>query len=249
MERGERGAPGALKAVRNLTFQLSGAQLGITVTNLVVGMLAEPSIAKLIAGPLEAAGCAALGVALGRAGHRHGPVDRRPDGRRRAGAQELGDLLAAARGQAGGDPAALVQRRVPPVHHPPQQHRQPSRAPLRYGARRGAGLRARPAGAGRPGPALRQGGRPGGGHRRAVRAHPEPRRPDRGERDDAARPGHRPGGPGDLRGRGERDPGHRACPASPSTAAASTRSSASSTSRTCWPCPPSAALARPRRAS
>ncbi|MEU0968296.1 hemolysin family protein [Streptomyces sp. NPDC005917] len=55
-ERGERGAAGALKAVRHLTFQLSGAQLGITVTNLVVGMLAEPSIAKLLAGPLEAVG-------------------------------------------------------------------------------------------------------------------------------------------------------------------------------------------------
>ncbi|MFD8224913.1 hemolysin family protein [Streptomyces massasporeus] len=53
VERGERGAAGALKAVRNLTFQLSGAQLGITVTNLVVGMLAEPSIAAMIAGPLE----------------------------------------------------------------------------------------------------------------------------------------------------------------------------------------------------
>ncbi|MEU2779001.1 hemolysin family protein [Streptomyces sp. NPDC007162] len=56
VERGERGAAGALKAVRNLTFQLSGAQLGITVTNLVVGMLAEPSIARLLAGPLEAIG-------------------------------------------------------------------------------------------------------------------------------------------------------------------------------------------------
>ncbi|MFJ4788339.1 hemolysin family protein [Streptomyces sp. NPDC088794] len=56
VERGERGAAGALKAVRNLTFQLSGAQLGITVTNLVVGMLSEPSIAKLIAGPLESIG-------------------------------------------------------------------------------------------------------------------------------------------------------------------------------------------------
>ncbi|MET7452834.1 hemolysin family protein [Streptomyces sp. NPDC005574] len=56
VERGERGAAGALKAVRNLTFQLSGAQLGITVTNLVVGMLAEPSIAALIAGPLESLG-------------------------------------------------------------------------------------------------------------------------------------------------------------------------------------------------
>lgn len=55
-ERGERGAAGALKAVRNLTFQLSGAQLGITVTNLVVGMLSEPSIAALISGPLESLG-------------------------------------------------------------------------------------------------------------------------------------------------------------------------------------------------
>lgn len=52
-ERGERGAAGALKAVRSLTFQLSGAQLGITVTNLVVGMLAEPSIAAIIRGPVE----------------------------------------------------------------------------------------------------------------------------------------------------------------------------------------------------
>ncbi|MEU1228210.1 hemolysin family protein [Streptomyces sp. NPDC005828] len=55
-ERGERGAAGALKAVRSLTFQLSGAQLGITVTNLVVGMLSEPSIAALISGPLESIG-------------------------------------------------------------------------------------------------------------------------------------------------------------------------------------------------
>jgi CBS domain containing-hemolysin-like protein len=58
-ERGERGAAGALKAVRNLTFQLSGAQLGITVTNLVVGMLAEPSIAVLLSGPLQALGLSA----------------------------------------------------------------------------------------------------------------------------------------------------------------------------------------------
>ncbi|MBQ0987407.1 HlyC/CorC family transporter [Streptomyces sp. F63] len=55
-ENGERGAESALKAVRNLTFQLSGAQLGITVTNLVIGMLAEPSIAALLRGPLTAAG-------------------------------------------------------------------------------------------------------------------------------------------------------------------------------------------------
>ncbi|MGW2326154.1 hemolysin family protein [Streptomyces sp. NPDC001700] len=56
VERGERGADSALKAVRGLTYQLSGAQLGITVTNLVVGMLAEPSIAALLGGPLGALG-------------------------------------------------------------------------------------------------------------------------------------------------------------------------------------------------
>ncbi|MGW7084243.1 hemolysin family protein [Streptomyces sp. NPDC054871] len=67
VERGERGAAGALKAVKNLTFQLSGAQLGITVTNLVVGMLSEASIAKLISGPLRAMGIptsAASSIAL-----------------------------------------------------------------------------------------------------------------------------------------------------------------------------------------
>ncbi|WP_405469406.1 hemolysin family protein [Streptomyces canus] len=71
-EAGERGAEGALRAVRRLTFQLSGAQLGITVTSLVIGMLAEPSLAVLLRGPLEAAGlggaaapvATALGVAL-----------------------------------------------------------------------------------------------------------------------------------------------------------------------------------------
>ncbi|MFD8271329.1 hemolysin family protein [Streptomyces flaveolus] len=70
--RGERGAASALKGVRNLTFQLSGAQLGITVTNLVVGMLAEPSVAALIAGPLEDAGmsrsaASSLALVLGTA--------------------------------------------------------------------------------------------------------------------------------------------------------------------------------------
>ena len=55
-EAGERGADGALKAVRRLTLQLSGAQLGITVTSLVIGMLAEPSLAALLKGPLESAG-------------------------------------------------------------------------------------------------------------------------------------------------------------------------------------------------
>ncbi|MCY0960089.1 hemolysin family protein [Streptomyces sp. H27-H5] len=70
---GERGAENALKAAKRLTFQLSGAQLGITVTSLVIGMLAEPAVSALLRGPLEAAGLPAgavsttatlLGVAL-----------------------------------------------------------------------------------------------------------------------------------------------------------------------------------------
>ncbi|MFF7725053.1 hemolysin family protein [Streptomyces sp. NPDC008001] len=55
-ENGERGAAGAIEAVRSLTFQLSGAQLGITVTGLIIGMISKPSIAALLTGPMEAAG-------------------------------------------------------------------------------------------------------------------------------------------------------------------------------------------------
>jgi CBS domain containing-hemolysin-like protein len=55
-EAGERGAARVLKAVRRLSFQLSGAQLGITLTSLVIGMLAEPSVSALLRRPLEAAG-------------------------------------------------------------------------------------------------------------------------------------------------------------------------------------------------
>jgi CBS domain containing-hemolysin-like protein len=45
---GDRPAARALAAVRSLSFQLSGAQLGITLTTLVVGFLAEPSFARLL---------------------------------------------------------------------------------------------------------------------------------------------------------------------------------------------------------
>ncbi|GHG49506.1 hemolysin family protein [Streptomyces griseocarneus] len=56
VESGERGAESALKAVRSLTFQLSGAQLGITVTGLIIGMISKPSIAALLTGPVQALG-------------------------------------------------------------------------------------------------------------------------------------------------------------------------------------------------
>ncbi|MDQ3450784.1 MAG: CNNM domain-containing protein, partial [Actinomycetota bacterium] len=45
---GDSGADGILAALRSLSTQLSGAQVGITITNLAIGFLAEPAIAKLI---------------------------------------------------------------------------------------------------------------------------------------------------------------------------------------------------------
>ncbi|MFM9033385.1 MAG: hemolysin family protein [Mycobacterium sp.] len=44
------------KAHRTLSFQLSGAQVGISITTLITGYLAEPVIARLIAPLLTAAG-------------------------------------------------------------------------------------------------------------------------------------------------------------------------------------------------
>jgi len=55
-EAGDAGAQGTLLALRTLSTQLSGAQLGITITNLVIGFLAEPAIGKLLHDPLESAG-------------------------------------------------------------------------------------------------------------------------------------------------------------------------------------------------
>ena len=45
---GDRKAKQVLAALRTLSTQLSGAQLGITVTNLTIGYLAEPSLSRLI---------------------------------------------------------------------------------------------------------------------------------------------------------------------------------------------------------
>ncbi|HEV3471869.1 MAG TPA: hemolysin family protein [Actinomycetota bacterium] len=47
-DEGRVGAAGALKALRDLSFQLSGAQLGITVTSLVVGFIVEPTIGEAL---------------------------------------------------------------------------------------------------------------------------------------------------------------------------------------------------------
>ncbi len=55
-ESGDPTARGLQKALRSLSTQLSGAQVGITVTNLAIGFLAEPAIAQLLQGPLTSLG-------------------------------------------------------------------------------------------------------------------------------------------------------------------------------------------------
>jgi CBS domain containing-hemolysin-like protein len=73
---GDRRARTVVAALRELSFQLSGTQLGITLTSLVVGMLAEPALAALLAGPFVGAGlpygaasgvCAIIGMLLASA--------------------------------------------------------------------------------------------------------------------------------------------------------------------------------------
>ncbi|MEV0601763.1 hemolysin family protein [Streptomyces sp. NPDC050315] len=61
-EAGDRRARTVVTALRELSFQLSGTQLGITITSLVVGMLAEPALADLLGGPLAATGLPAGAV-------------------------------------------------------------------------------------------------------------------------------------------------------------------------------------------
>lgn len=53
---GDVRAIGVAKALRTLSTQLSSAQVGITITNLIIGFLAEPAIAHYLQSPLEAVG-------------------------------------------------------------------------------------------------------------------------------------------------------------------------------------------------
>lgn len=64
---GDRRAGGVLAALRSLSTQLSGVQVAITLTNLAIGFLSEPAIARLLHAPLGAVGVhggAADGVAV-----------------------------------------------------------------------------------------------------------------------------------------------------------------------------------------
>ncbi|MQA16593.1 MAG: DUF21 domain-containing protein [Pseudonocardiaceae bacterium] len=65
---GDRRSRQVRRAHETLSFQLSGAQVGITITTLVTGYLAEPAIGRLLQPGVEALGLtagAARGVSLG----------------------------------------------------------------------------------------------------------------------------------------------------------------------------------------
>lgn len=64
---GDKRAASLQAGIKKLSTELSGAQLGITITSLLVGFIAEPSLATLLQGPLEDLGLpegSSLGVAL-----------------------------------------------------------------------------------------------------------------------------------------------------------------------------------------
>lgn len=67
VEEGHRGAKSLFKALKALSFELSGCQLGITVTSLLVGFIVEPTIGEAMAPLLVAGGlpeASALGVSI-----------------------------------------------------------------------------------------------------------------------------------------------------------------------------------------
>lgn len=65
-EAGDKAAQRALKVTRRTSFMLSGAQLGITVTGLLIGYVAEPLVGESLAVLLGEAGIpAALSISVG----------------------------------------------------------------------------------------------------------------------------------------------------------------------------------------
>jgi CBS domain containing-hemolysin-like protein len=56
IQAGDAGAKPVLVSLRQLSTQLSAAQVGITLTTLVLGYIAQPSIGKLLRAPLTAIG-------------------------------------------------------------------------------------------------------------------------------------------------------------------------------------------------
>ena len=61
-ERGERGLSATIRALKRTSTHLSGAQLGITLTTMLTGFLAEPSLAKILEPTIEPLGLSSTSV-------------------------------------------------------------------------------------------------------------------------------------------------------------------------------------------
>ena len=130
-EVGDRRAHAVQRAHRSLSFQLSGSQLGITLTTLATGYIAEPAIAELFR-----PGLVALGLSDG-GGRRHrdragpGAGHHAVHGVRRAGAQEPGHRRPAAHRPRRGLAAGRFRRRLPLADHRAERLGERDRAPAR----------------------------------------------------------------------------------------------------------------------
>ena len=79
VDGGDHRARSVLASLRELSTQLSAAQVGITLTTLVVGYLAQPSVGRLLTGPAHPAG--AVAPRWWRPSPRHWPSSSRPSSR------------------------------------------------------------------------------------------------------------------------------------------------------------------------
>ena len=61
---GDKRATRLLRKLKDLSFELSGAQLGITVTSLIIGHLSEDTVARLLEPVLGGLGISSLGLTL-----------------------------------------------------------------------------------------------------------------------------------------------------------------------------------------
>ena len=153
---GDRRARTVVAALRKLSFQLSGTQLGITITSLVVGMLAEPALADLLTGPLARHRACPRGAAPGIAvvlGMLLASAVQMVIGELVPKNWAVSRPLPVARVVAG--PQRAFSRFFRPVIEPAQPRRQPPGARPRRGADRRAGLRPHPRRTGLARPALR----------------------------------------------------------------------------------------------
>ena len=174
------------RAQHRLSFQLSGAQLGISITTLATGYLTEPMVADLPHPWFDAIGDTRPGGrrvhGIPGAGDRHVGVD----GVRRAGPEvSRGRPPAADRPRRRG-PAIAVLAAAHPGHPIDKRGSELDRAPTGHRAGRGAAVGPLSAGAAVAGADLGPQRLPGPRHRIAGAAIAAVRHPDRRGTDDAA---------------------------------------------------------------